>query len=48
MEGFKRIYAEDLAAALFDWDYESVEDWELYTALEECGYEWNGESWVPS
>ncbi|HEU5088201.1 MAG TPA: hypothetical protein VFT99_12175 [Roseiflexaceae bacterium] len=44
----KRMWAEELAAVLFDWDFEDMADYELYTALEECGYEWDGDSWVPT
>jgi hypothetical protein len=48
MRGYKRIYAEDLAAGLeFEWDYENASDADLYEALEAMGYTWNGNSWVP-
>lgn len=48
-EGFKRIYADDLAAGLgFEWNYEEVSDADLYEALEAVGYEWDSErlSWL--
>ena len=46
-EGYKRIYADDLAQGLgFEWDYESAEDHDLYEALEGMGYHWNGKSWL--
>jgi hypothetical protein len=41
----KRIYAEDIAMSLFDWDYTTLTDFDLYAALGEQGYEWNGASW---
>lgn len=41
----QRIDAEDIACTLFDWDYEQATDQELYQALYEQGYEWNGASW---
>ncbi len=46
-EGYKRIYAEDLAAGLgFEWGYDAAADHDLYEALEAMGYEWNGTSWL--
>ena len=42
----KRQYAEDIAATLFDWDFEDMSDFELYAALEEQGYEWDAELWA--
>lgn len=46
-EGYKRIYANDLAAGLgFEWNYEEAEDHDLYEAIEAQGYEWNGTSWL--
>lgn len=46
-EGFKRIYADDLALGLgFEWDYEVADDCDLYEALEAIGYEWDGSGWV--
>lgn len=48
-EGYKRIYADDLAAGLgFEWDYENASDDDLYEALEVMGYTWDSErrSWL--
>jgi hypothetical protein len=46
-EGYKRIYANDLAAGLgFEWDYEEAQDHDLYEAIEVQGYEWDGTSWL--
>jgi hypothetical protein len=45
-EGYKRIYAEDLAFGLgFEWDYENAADHNLYEAVEAMGYEWTGSGW---
>lgn len=46
---YKRIYADDLAAALdFEWDYEGADDDDVYEALEAMGYVWYPErsSWL--
>ncbi len=41
----KRIYAIE-TAGLLGIDFEDMADYELYAALEEAGYDWNGEEWV--
>lgn len=49
LSGWKRIYAEDVAAAeCFEWNYEEASDWDLYEAIESMGYTWNEEqtTWV--
>lgn len=42
----KRIKAEDVAAALFEWDYSAVNDEALFDALNEQGFDWDGSDWV--